>query len=209
MILDLPFRGRWLTQNSPARRIPSHGTDLFGTTYAIDFVAVDDRGHSAPRGWRSVLGTEPPEVFVGFGVPILAPVDGVVAATLDGELDHEARRSPLSQVSYALTQAQRIRGGAPAIAGNHVVVAVSEQGPFVLLAHLRRHSVQVTVGQTVRRGDAVGACGNSGNSTEPHVHVQVTDSLDWSRAQGLPLAFRRPGGGGGWVPDESEIVDAR
>jgi hypothetical protein len=39
----LPFRGTWLARNSPARRVPSHGTDLFATTYAIDFVAVEAR----------------------------------------------------------------------------------------------------------------------------------------------------------------------
>ena len=44
--LDLayPFEGRRLTRNSPADRVPSHGTSLFGTTWAIDFVPVDGRG---------------------------------------------------------------------------------------------------------------------------------------------------------------------
>ena len=37
----LPFEGEWLTEVSPTRRVPSHGTDLFGTTYAFDFLAVD------------------------------------------------------------------------------------------------------------------------------------------------------------------------
>ena len=56
--LDFPFRGRWLVQNSPDRRVPSHGTHLFGTTYAIDFVPVDERGRSAPRTWRSLVSVE-------------------------------------------------------------------------------------------------------------------------------------------------------
>lgn len=43
--LALPFAGRWAVQNSPARRVPSHGTDLMGELYAIDFVAV---AHSSP-----------------------------------------------------------------------------------------------------------------------------------------------------------------
>ena len=49
VMLDLPFRGRWMARNSPAKRVPSHGTHLLGTTYAIDFIAVDERGRSAPR----------------------------------------------------------------------------------------------------------------------------------------------------------------
>ncbi|MGO3279506.1 MAG: M23 family peptidase, partial [Brevibacterium aurantiacum] len=39
--MDYPFTGRWLVQNSPANRVPSHGTRLFATSYAIDFVPVD------------------------------------------------------------------------------------------------------------------------------------------------------------------------
>ena len=99
--LDFPFRGRWLVQNSPDRRVPSHGTHLFGTTYAIDFVPVDERGRSAPRTWRSLVSVEA-EIFVGFGRPVLAPVAGTVVAVHDGEPDHEARRSQPALLAYAL-----------------------------------------------------------------------------------------------------------
>ena len=210
VVLDFPFRGRWLTQNSPARRIPSHGTDLFGVTYAIDFVAVDERGRSAPRGWRSVLSVERPEIFRGFGVPILAPVSGTVVIAHDGEPDHVARRSQPALISYAVSQPLRVRAGIEAIAGNHVVIALSATGPYVGLVHLRRGSVRVRPGQVVDIGEQLGACGNSGNSTEPHVHVQVTDSTRWSTARGLPLAFRpspAQGGRGSWLPGEAQIFE--
>ena len=213
--LDLPFRGRWMARNSPARRVPSHGTDALGVTYAIDFIAVDDQGRSAPRTWRTLLSTEPPDLFRGFGEPILAPAAGTVVAAHDAEPDHEARRSQLVLVPYALTQAQRLRAGTSGIAGNHVVIALGTEGPFVLLAHLRRGSVRVRPGATVGSGDQLGECGNSGNSTQPHVHVQVTDSTLWPTAKGLPLAFRRsddPGSDAGsalWVPAESEIVNGQ
>lgn len=205
--LDLPFHGRWQARNSPARRVPSHGTDLFGVTYAIDFVAVDDGGLSAPVSWRTLLSVEPPEIFTGFGAPILAPVDGVVVATHDGESDHEARRSALARIPYALGQAARVRAGAAAVAGNHVVLSPGPDGPYVLLAHLRSGTVRVAPGDQFRTGEQVGECGNSGNSTEPHVHVQVTDSIAWETAKGLPIVFRRPSGEGYWMPAESEIVD--
>ena len=209
VVLDLPFRGRWRARNSPARRVPSHGTHAFGVTYAIDFVAVDDRGRTAPRTWRTLLSVERPELFRGFGQPLLAPVAGTVVAAHDGEPDHEARRSQVALVPYALTQGRRARAGAAALAGNHVVLALGPAGPFVLLAHLRRGSVCVRPGDAVAPGDRLGACGNSGNSTEPHVHVQVTDSTDWPTARGLPLAFRRAVGPGPspWAPAESEVVD--
>jgi hypothetical protein len=205
VVLDLPFRGSWRVENSPARRVPSHGTYAFGTSHAIDFVAVNDAGRSAPRSWRSLVATELPEVFTGFGQPILAPLSGTVTAVLDGEPDHEGRRSQLTLVPYMLGQPERIRKGIAAVAGNYVVIAAGASGPFVLLAHLRQGTVRVRPGQPVEAGDPVGQCGNSGNSTEPHVHVQVTDSTDWQRARGVPLAFRHPDGRV-WVPGESEIV---
>lgn len=210
VLLDLPFRGRWLTQNSPARRVPSHGTHLFGVTHAIDFVAVDGRGRSAPRTWRSWSTTESPDLFRGFGLPILAPDAGVVVEVHDGEVDHDARRYPPTLLRYALTQASRVRQGIATIAGNHVVIALSPSGPYVGVVHLRRGSVRVGLGDRVGAGDQLGECGNSGNSTEPPVHVQVTDSTDWAVARGLPLAFRGLGseaGGHGWLPREGEIVD--
>lgn len=203
VVLDLPFRGRWRTEMSPARRVPSHGTEAYGSSHAIDFVAVDEHGRSAPASWRSVLATESPEGFVGFGAAVLAPVAGTVVATHDGEPDHEAHRSPFASVSYALTQASRARAGHHALAGNHVVLEIAD-GHVLLLAHLRRGSLRVQPGQRVGAGDVVGECGNSGNSTEPHLHVQVSDRADWDRAKGVPLAFRLADGVR--VPQEGEIV---
>lgn len=203
--LHFPFHGRWTARNSPARRVPSHGTHVLGTTYAIDFVAVDGRGRSASWGWRAAFGTERPESFVGFGQPILAPVSGTVVVAHDGEPDHPARRSLTAGLPYLLTQARRLREGAAAIAGNHVVIAVPD-GPYVLLAHLQRGTVSVSPGRHVAPGELIGACGNSGNSTQPHVHIQATDLLPTaSAARGLPIAFVAAGGDL-VLPDEGQVV---
>lgn len=202
VVLDLPFRGRWRTEMSPARRVPSHGTTLFGMSHAIDFVAVDPRGRSARRGWRSLVATEPPERFIGFGAELLAPAAGEVLLVHDGEPDHEARRSPFALLPYALTQASRVREGHHALAGNHVVLGLGDH--VVVLAHLRQGSVRVRVGQTVVTGQVLGECGNSGNSTEPHLHLQVSDTTEWGRAQGVPLTFRLADGFR--VPEEGEVV---
>ncbi len=191
VVLSLPFTGRWLTQNSPARRVPSHGTHLLASTYAIDFVGVDERHRTADRrDWRTFLATEPVERYVGFGRSILAPADGVVARTHDGEPDHDGRRSQLALLPYALGQAARLRAGVEAIAGNHVVLALRDREDFVAMVHLRRGSLRVSVGDEVMAGQALAQCGNSGNSTQPHVHVQVADGPDMTTAQGLPMSFR-------------------
>jgi len=132
----------------------------------------------------------------------------------DGEPDHVGRRSQLALVPYALGQAARVRAGIGAIAGNHVVLAIRPSGPFVALVHLRRGSLRVAAGDVVAVGDQLAECGNSGNSTEPCVHVQVTDSPDWNSARGVPMAFRsyRSLRTGAIVtegmPEEAEVIEA-
>ena len=94
VVLEYPFRGRWLARNSPARRIPSHGTHLFGVTYAIDFIGVVDHGRSAPLSWRTAFATEAPERFAGFGRSILSPAAGSLVATHGRGPHHRARPPP-------------------------------------------------------------------------------------------------------------------
>jgi murein DD-endopeptidase MepM/ murein hydrolase activator NlpD len=189
--LSLPFSGLWLAGNSPARRVPSHGSDLFGERYAIDFIAVDARHRtSGIRDWRTFLATEPPERFFAFGQPLVAPASGTVVDVHDAEPDHEARRSQLALVPYALGQAARLRRGVSAIAGNYVTISLPGGG-FVALVHLKAGSIRVRVGQKVVDGQQIGSCGNSGNSTQPHLHMQAMDSRDLSVARGVPMAFRR------------------
>ncbi|HYQ77423.1 M23 family metallopeptidase [Cellulomonas sp.] len=208
VVLDLPGDGCWRVENSPARRVPSHGTDLLGLRYAIDLVGADPDGRSARVvDWRTVLAVEPPERFVGFGRPVLSPVAGTVVRAHDGEPDHGGRRSPVTLLPYALGQGGRLRRGVAAVAGNHVVVARAD-GACVAVAHLRAGSVRVRVGQPVAAGEPVGACGCSGNATEPHVHLQATDGPDPERARGLPIAFAsycERAADGTWVPRASAV----
>ena len=191
MIVELqyPFTGSWLVQNSPADRVPSPGTRLLGTSCAIDFTPVDGNGRSARFTPASLFRPEPPEHFAGFGRAVRAPLSGLVCAAHDGETDHAAFRG-FPSIGYAATQGRRVRSGWLGLAGNYVMI--ESAGMFVALCHLKRQSVSVRPGQRVESGEVVGACGNSGNSTEPHLHVQAMDGPDPEQASAVPITF--PGG---------------
>jgi hypothetical protein len=190
VVIELPFTGLWRARNSPARRVPSHGTELMATAHAIDFIGVDAQGRSGSRrDWRTLLATEPPSRFVGFDRPLLSPGDGNVVTAHDGEPDHEARRSQLALLPYALGQAARVRQGVIAIAGNHVIIELQDPPVYVAMVHLRRGSLRVVPGDSVHRGTQLANVGNSGNSTQPHVHIQLMTSPDMAAARAVPMAF--------------------
>lgn len=197
--LDYPFEGRWLVQNSAANRVPSHGTSLFATSYAVDFVPVDADGRSAPITWGTLVRPEPPERFPGFGRTILAPAEGVVLAVHGDELDHLAHRG-LPSISYALTQHRRAAAGWAALAGNHVLLHTGSA--VVALCHLQQGSIIVRPGQRVHAGDVLAGCGNFGNSTEPHLHLQAVDRADIAHAIAVPITFNRR------LPRNGEIIDS-
>ena len=156
VLLDLPFRGSWLARNSPARRVPSHGTRLYGTAYAIDFVAVDERGLPAPRTWRTALSVEPAELFRGFGQPVLAPAAGRVVAAHDGEVDHVARRSQLTLLAYAVGQPDASAAVPPRSPATTSSSPSRRPDRSSSLAHLRQGSLRVVAGDAVASGDVLG-----------------------------------------------------
>lgn len=196
--LQYPFEGRWLVQNSPANRVPSHGTTRFATSYAIDFVPVDDAGGSAPLRFGSLFYPEAPERFPGLGRVLVAPVAGTVVAAYDAEPDHPAYRG-LPSIAYALTQRSRLRAGWAGLAGNHVLIQA--EAAVIALCHLQQGSLAVRLGQRVTAGEMIARCGNSGNSTEPHVHLQVVDSLEIERAHAVPITFN------GSVPRNGVVIE--
>ena len=102
--------------------------------------------------------------------------------------DHRSR-STWAAFAYLIGEGfARELGGSRHILGNHVVIDLGE-GAYAVLAHLQRGSATVVPGQDVRRGDVVGRCGNSGNSSEPHLHFQLMDRPWVFVAAGLPFVF--------------------
>lgn len=73
-------------------------------------------------------------------------------------------------------------------AGNYVILE-HENREYSLLAHFKQHSIVVKEGEAVKQGQTIGFCGNSGNSSEPHIHFQVMDSSDYMNCQSIRISF--------------------
>jgi hypothetical protein len=192
VVVELPLRGEWTVERSPADRIPSHGTDLFGQRYAYDLIRTDRRrgahGHPAGALRLALVGGRTRDSY-GWGQPVHAALDGVVVEAVDGvaerqwlHLGREAWSALTTTVAVARRGLDPVR-----LAGNHVITATG--GTYALYAHLASGSVAVTGGQRVGAGEVLGRVGHSGNSTAPHLHFQLMDSADPLRAQGIPCAF--------------------
>jgi hypothetical protein len=184
-----PVRGRWIAINGPADKVPSHGTHAYGQTYAIDLVHEPEDG----RPWKAVHRrplARRPEEFAAFGRPVFAPADGIVVRTHQRERDHWSRNSWPALVYVLIEGMLRELTGPSRVLGNHVVLDLGD-GVYAALAHLRRGSVRVRKGQRVKAGEQLGECGNSGNTSEPHLHFQLMDHPRVLFAAGLPFQFDR------------------
>jgi hypothetical protein len=154
-----------------------------------DDVAHNQHAMTPDQRWAYDLVVEPAanestrlEDYGCWGKPVRAPLDATVHHVIDGQPD--ATPGALSpNAEHPL--------------GNAVILRTTE-GTFLVLAHLQKGSVAVAADAPVREGDLLGRCGNSGNTSEPHVHIhhQRQDPTQYpvNFAEGLPLYFRDHGG---------------
>lgn len=181
-----PVSGRWLGMNSPATKVPSHGVRLYGQAFAIDL--VHEPADSARPAFGDGSLMRPASDYPAFGAPVFAMIDGTVVRSTDWRRDHRARSNGIALVYMLLEGVVRELGGPGFILGNHVTIRGAD-GVYATVAHLQQGSISRRVGSTVRAGEQIARCGNSGNSSEPHVHAQLMDRVSPWTAQGLPMAF--------------------
>lgn len=167
----VPFDGTWWVFWGGETELHNYHAATPSQRYAYDLVIWKDGATFSGDGSRN-------EDYWAWGQPVLAPASGTVVDVVTGVSDLEPNL-PLQE-----------RGAANNPAGNHVVIETAEN-EYLFVAHMQQGSVQVEVGDEVQAGDQLGLTGNSGNSSEPHIHVHVQDSPDLLDYQsiGIPLRF--------------------
>lgn len=180
VVIGPPLRGGdWLAGNGPSQSsghrralIPVGGRAAIAQRFAIDWVRLrpDGKTFAGDQGKN--------RSYRAHGAEALAVADGVVVAIRDGIPENVP--GPTSR-AVAMTL--------ETLAGNHVVLDIGG-GRFALYAHFKPGSLRVKRGDRVRRGQVLGLVGNSGNSTEPHLHFHVSDSPSALGSQGVPFVMR-------------------
>lgn len=151
------------------------GNARISRRYAIDWRQV--------RGGATFIG-DPIHArsYHAYGEQVFAVADGTVVAAKDGLPDNIPRTAKGFETAVPVTM--------ETIAGNAVTLDLGD-GQFALYAHLQPGSVLVKKGDRVKRHQALGRIGNSGDSREPHLHFEVMDSPDLLAGEGLPYLIDR------------------
>ena len=173
-----PVRGEWAAFNGPSnasghRRLvlALDGHTSSGQRFAIDFLRVDSAGNSRRPGTDAAKNSN----YYAYGTELLAVADGIVAATKDS-------------IPENVPGGRAVKIDLITVGGNFVGIDIGG-GKYALYAHVQPGSLRVKVGDRVKRGQVIALLGNSGNSTEPHVHFQIADGPSFLAAEGLPYAI--------------------
>jgi Peptidase family M23 len=180
-LVDEPFTGdRWLAANGPSNKsihrravIVLNGKPRSPERYAIDWIKLGEDGNSYTGDQYKNSS------YHAYDVPILGVADGKIVAVKDGLPENVPHTEKLA---VAMTLAN--------IAGNHIVEEIGG-GLYAGYAHFIPDSITVKAGERVRRGRVLGRLGNSGNSSEPHLHLQVCDASSFLICEGVPMEFKR------------------
>ena len=163
--MQLPFKGEWSVVWGGDTKELNYHVESVAQKNAFDILIIDNKG-STYKG--TGLSNED---FYAFGKELYAPCDGEVVLVVDGIKDNTP--GTLNPIYMP---------------GNTVIIKTANS-EYVLLAHFKQHSIVVKQGQTVSTGNILGLCGNSGNSSEPHLHFHLQNVEDIIKATGAKCYF--------------------
>jgi len=163
--LILPFKEEWTVFWGGDTREQNYHVATESQKGAFDLVIRDERGLSFKTDGRSN------EDYYVFGKDIIAPADGEVVLVVDGVKDNiPGQMNPVY------------------VPGNTVIIKTAND-EYLFFAHFKQQSIVVKQGQQVKQGELLGLCGNSGNSSEPHLHYHIQNIENMANATGAKSFF--------------------
>lgn len=163
--MQLPFKGDWLTFWGGTDKKDNYHVINRAQRGAFDFVILDSNNKTYERsGTRN-------EDYYAFGKPIYAVCDAEVVKVITDVEDNKPGTMNPKQVL-----------------GNSITLKTSND-EYIVYAHFEKGTITVKEGDTVQKGHFLGNCGNSGNSSEPHLHIHLQDEKEMTNATGARLFF--------------------
>jgi hypothetical protein len=163
--LRLPFKGKWLVLNGGRSLTENRHAVAADQRFAYDLATIEHGRTFSGDGSRL-------KQHFCFGRAVLAPGAGKVIEAKDGIPDNIINFPNPSPPE-----------------GNHIIIDHGNS-EYSVLAHFRLGSLKVRVGDTVKAGQKVGECGNSGNSPVPHLHIHLQNTPVIFKGEGLPMQFQ-------------------
>jgi murein DD-endopeptidase MepM/ murein hydrolase activator NlpD len=163
--MKLPFKGEWSVTWGGDTKEQNYHVESVAQKNAFDILISDQKG-STHKG----TGVSN-EDYYAFGKELYAPCDGEVVLVVDGVKDNTP--GALNPIY---------------IPGNTVIIKTAND-EYAFFAHFKQHSIVVKQGQKVSTGELLGLCGNSGNSSEPHLHFHLQNVEDMVIATGAKCYF--------------------
>ena len=165
--LILPFKEEWTVFWGGDTKELNHHVEVEAQKGALDIVITDENGKSYKNN------REKNENYYAFAKELIAPCDAEVVLVVDGIKDNK----PGEFNSYY-------------IIGNTVILKTNND-EYLLFAHFKQNSIVVKQGENVKKGELLGLCGNSGNSSEPHLHFHIQNVEDINKATGAKSYFEK------------------
>jgi murein DD-endopeptidase MepM/ murein hydrolase activator NlpD len=163
--LILPFKDEWTVVWGGDTKEQNYHVESEAQKNAFDMIITDSKGASFKTNGKTN------EDYYAFGKQLLAPCDGEVVLVVDGVKDN---------VPGVLNPVY--------VPGNTVIIRTAA-GEYLFFAHFKQHSIVVKQGQKVKQGQLLGLCGNSGNSSEPHLHFHIQNVEEMTVATGVKCFF--------------------
>lgn len=165
--LKLPFKDEWTVVWGGDTKELNYHVENEAQKNAFDMIITNDKGKSYKTDGKTN------DDFYAFGKELFAPCDGEVVLVVDGVKDNVPG---ISNPVY--------------IPGNSVIIKTSNN-EYLFFAHFKQHSIVVKQGQKITQGQLLGLCGNSGNSSEPHLHFHIQNVEDMNAATGVKCYFEK------------------
>ena len=165
--LSLPFTGEWFVFWGGDTKEQNYHVISQSQKNAFDLVQVGANGRTFKSDGKKN------DDYYAFGQPILSVCDAIVEEVTEGIGDNDPGVMNPRHVT-----------------GNSIILK-TKAGEYILYAHFKSNSLKVKKGDTIKKGQVLGLCGNSGNSSEPHLHFHIQDKADMISSYGVKCHFEK------------------